>query len=75
MFWLRNKIIKFSLHTLYLSPGKCSKIWNTFFFLYSNKMFVFRAGIHNMLVRIANRGDPDQSDLGLRCINKYTLYL
>ena len=40
---------------------KCSKILNTFLFLFSNKMLVFRAGIHQMLVRIANREDPDQT--------------
>ena len=39
--------------------GKCSKILNAFLFLFSNKMLVFRAGIHKMLVRIANREDPD----------------
>ena len=42
--------------------GNCSKflkILNTFFFLFSHKMLIFRAGIHKMLVRIANREDPD----------------
>ena len=43
------------------SYGKCSKISNTFFFLFSNKMLVFRTGIHKKLVRIANREDPDQT--------------
>ena len=37
-------------------------------------MFVFRAGIHKVLVRIANREDPDQmkkqSDLGLRSLSR-----
>ena len=36
--------------------------------LFSTKILVFRAGINKMLVRIANREDPDlkkQSDLGL----------
>ena len=41
--------------------GKCSKILNTFLVLFSNKMLVIRAGIHKMLVRIANREDPDQT--------------
>ena len=41
--------------------GKCSKISNTFPFLLSNKMSVFRAGIHKFLVRVANRKDPDQT--------------
>ena len=36
--------------------GKCTKILNTFLFL-----FVFGAGIHKMLVGIANRVDPDQT--------------
>ena len=33
---------------------------NTFLVLFSNKM-VIRAGIHKMIVRIANREDPDQT--------------
>ena len=37
-----------------------SKISNTFLFLFSNKM-VIRARIHKMLVRNANREDPDQT--------------
>ena len=41
--------------------SKCSKISNTFLFLCSRKMLVFRAGIHKMLVEIANREDPDQT--------------
>ena len=31
------------------------------FFLFSNKMSLIRAGIHKMLVRIANNEDPDQT--------------
>ena len=41
--------------------SKCSKNLNTFLFLFSNKMLAIRAGIHKMLVRIANREDPDQT--------------
>ena len=41
--------------------SKCSKISNTFPILFSNKMLVIKAGIHEMLVRIANREDPDQT--------------
>ena len=41
--------------------GKCSKILNTFLFLFSNKMLVFRVEIHKLLVRIANREDSDQT--------------
>ena len=43
-----------------------------FLFLYSDKMLVFRAGIHKMEVRIANREDPDQtaSDLGLLYLSR-----
>ena len=40
---------------------KYSEISNTFLFLFSNQMLVIRAGIHKMLVRIANREDPDQT--------------
>ena len=46
---------------------KCSKIPNTFLFLFSNKMMVICAGIHKLLVWLANREDPDQSDLVLSC--------
>ena len=41
--------------------GKCSKISNTYLFLFSNKMLVFKAGIHKLLVRVANREEPDQT--------------
>ena len=41
--------------------GKCSKILNTFLFLFKDKMMVIRAGIHKLLDRIANREDPDQT--------------
>ena len=41
--------------------GKCFKISNTFLFRFSNKMLVIRAGKHKILVRIANREDPDQT--------------
>ena len=40
--------------------GKCSKILNSFIFLFSNKMLVIRAGIHKMLVGTAKGEDPDQ---------------
>ena len=45
----------------------------TFLFLFSNKMLVIRAGIHKMLVRLANREDYDQSDLGLHCSSRHFL--
>ena len=41
--------------------NKCFKFSSTFLFLFSNKMLVIRAGNHNMLIRIANREDPDQT--------------
>ena len=41
--------------------SKCSKIFNTFPFLFATKMLVIRAGIYKILVRIANRVDPDQT--------------
>ena len=44
-----------------MAYGKCSKISKTFLVLFSNKMLVIRAGIHKMLVRIANGEDPDQT--------------
>ena len=42
---------------------KCSEISNTsgsFLVLFSNKMFI-KAGIHKVLVSIANKGGPDQT--------------
>ena len=44
-----------------ISYGKFSKISNTFLFLFSNKILVFRAGIHKNSVRIANSEYPDQT--------------
>ena len=41
--------------------GKCSKISNTYLFLFSKQNVGFRAGIHKMVVRIANKEDPDQT--------------
>ena len=41
--------------------GKCSKIWNAFHFLVSKKKCITRAGIHKVIVRIANREDPAQT--------------
>ena len=35
--------------------------FGTLLFLFSTKMMVIRATIHKMLVRIANREDPDQT--------------
>ena len=45
--------------------GNCSKISNTFHFQFSTKLLIIRAGIHKMLVRIANSKDLD---LGLSCL-------
>ena len=63
-----NKQYKYNFNMTYgsstvsnFSYDKCSKISNTFLFLFSNKMLVFRAGIHKSLVRVANREDPDQT--------------
>ena len=52
-------------------------ISNTFLFLFSNKMLFIKIGIHKMLIRKANREDPDQtalkkqSDLGLCCLSRH----
>ena len=47
------------MHTM--AYGKCSKISNTFHFLFSKKMWGFRAVIHKILVRKANKEDLDQT--------------
>ena len=54
----------------YRNYGKSSK----FSFLFANKMVVIRAGNNKMLVRIANREDPDQSDLGLCCLSRQLVF-
>ena len=36
----------------------------------SKKKVGFRARIHKMFVRIANREDPDQTDPGLHCLSR-----
>ena len=41
--------------------SKCSKILDSFFFLFSSKILVFKARTHKMDVRIANMEDPDQT--------------
>ena len=41
--------------------GKCSKISNTFLFLFSNKLLEIWAGTHKMVVRKAYGEDPDQT--------------
>ena len=33
-------------------------------------MLNIKAGIHKMLARIANREDPNQTDLGLHCLSR-----
>ena len=43
--------------------GKCSETLNTlkFLFLFPSKMLLIRGEIDKMLVRIANRKEPDQT--------------
>ena len=64
----RQLVYKPTVETVYyhkgnliLKCGKCYKISNFFLFLFSNKIFVFMDRTHKMLVRIANREDPDQT--------------
>ena len=51
--------------------GKCCEISNTFLFLFSNKMLVFRVGNYKMFIKIANREVQKQSDLGLPCLFRH----
>ena len=44
-----------------LKYGKYSKITNTFPHLFPSKMLIIRAGIHKLLIRIANSEDLDQN--------------
>ena len=54
--------------------GKCSKISNTFLFIFSTKVLVIKNETQKMFVRIANREQPDQTassvDLGLYCLSR-----
>ena len=43
--------------------SKCSKILNTSLIFFSNKILVIWAGIHKILVRIANREDSDSESV------------
>ena len=53
MFWMRNKENSFPTHTL---------IWRPAFFSFcSQKKLDIRARSYKMLVRLANREDPDQT--------------
>ena len=47
---------------------KYSKILNTFYFRFSKKRYVIRAGIYKMLVRKANRESPDQTASSLEAV-------
>ena len=52
--------IRYNMLVVYMY-GKYSKISNAFLILFSNKMMIIRAEIHKLLVRKANREDPDQT--------------
>ena len=56
-----NHFISSSLTGVAFVCGTCSKILNVLLFLFLNKMLFFKFGIYKMLVRIANRKDPDQT--------------
>ena len=51
---------------------KCSKILNTFLFLFRSEILIIRAGIHKKFVRIAKGKTliQKQSDLGLHCLSR-----
>ena len=43
-----------------INYGKCSKILNTSYSFFTNKIMVIKARLNKMLVRVANSEDPDQ---------------
>ena len=53
-----NEVLLYLAHSV-----NVLKFLTPFLFLFSNEMLVFRAGIHKMLVRIANREHPNQTAL------------
>ena len=52
--------------------GKCSK---KFHFLFSNKMLIIRDRTHKMLVKIANKEDPDQTASSEAICSGYALFV
>ena len=62
--------------------SKCSKVLDTFLTLFSIKFLGIKAAIHKLLVRIANREDPDhtassevhKSDQGLHCFGRQLVF-
>ena len=51
-------ILKPFIH-VFMNYCVCSKMSNTFIFLFATEMYVIRAGIQKMLVRIANSKDDN----------------
>ena len=62
----KNKILR-KFPNLQYYYSMCANTFN----LFTNKVLVIKAGIHKMLIRIANRKDTvrEQSDLGLHCLS------
>ena len=52
---------------------KCSKISNTFTFLFSNQIFPIRVRIHKMLIRILNREDPGLIWISSGCLHLFKI--
>ena len=52
---------------------KCSKISNTFTFLFSNQIFPIRVRIHKMLIRISNREDPGLIWISSGCLQLFKI--
>ena len=74
LYDMTNKYLDKFLRACYLHPlnmilacplisvfGNAKYLFTAKFSLFSNKMLVFRGGIHKMLVKLANREDPDQT--------------
>ena len=73
MFWVLKMVS--SVMVGKKGYSRCSKISNTFLFLFLNKTFVFRAGIKKMLVRMETEETLirlllQQSDQGLLCLSR-----
>ena len=61
-------LVCFSLICKHHCKSYSCKIMYTFLFLFVNAMLIITAGIHQMLVRIANREDPDQTAASEGCL-------
>ena len=65
-----NLIWCLSINLSKIATVNVLKFYTLFSFCSQIKCWFSRAGIHKFFVRVANREDPDQSDLGLPFLSR-----